>query len=497
MPKSEQATDETKIYSLDVGQADAKLIVTPEDERILVDADEGKIVDALDKVFTQELSVDNDGQKRIDHFVATHLDGDHVLGLQYLSDAGYTLETASKPDPERYAVGDGKGHVDEDISLQVKEVLEEDHGITEEDTAYLNIGDYMRTGSTKLEILAPPSAEETEFKSPKTGRSRSIPPKRANENSLAIKVTDPLGGSTLLMGDIEDKGGHYGEDWLVRQHEDGIVDLQSNVLHPGHHGSDNATKSSYKETKNGSFLGAVDPESVVISSALRSQFDHPRDAVLERMDEENASVYWTGVHGTVEQTVSGDDIVSEAGISGLSAADVLTLKYYAKANDVTQEDIAALEEGSISAEDLPRDTPELAFKSDYFETASKAFETIRRYPKDAETLTLNRFPNAMSTEYVSVDEHGAESSVAEGNADDLSQKAQQVSRSIGAATEASLEDIREQRQKALQRLADTSPQSMSRSSQTASTTSDQSTSQIHTGTKRSGQSEESDKRGRK
>ncbi|WP_049910559.1 ComEC/Rec2 family competence protein [Natrinema gari] len=485
-----------KIFSLDVGQADAKLVVSSDGTKTLIDADESKVVAELDRVFEEELSIDSDKEKTIDHFIATHLHQDHILGLFDLKQSGYKIHSASQPNLARFEVGEERGQVDPDLFRNYIEALSE-HGIAADDINNLSSGDTIE--SVAGEILSPPAKSGTvPFKSPKTERERNLKPEKANENGLVIKLESEAGKSTLLMGDMQDSSAHHGEDWLVKQHRDGNLDLNADTLHIGHHGSDKATKDGYGDTNKGSFLSAVNPDRVVVSSELESEYSHPRDEVLDRLEEHGIDVFWTGVHGTIKQ--EGDkeaEIEQIPEIDAATPADILALKYYAKANDVTQEEIAALEEGSLSAEELPRDTPELAFKSDYLETASKASETIRRYPKDAERLTLNRFPKAMSTEYVSVDEHGAESTVADGNADDLSPEAQQVSQPVEAATEASLADIREQRQKALQRLTDTSPQSMSRSSQTTSTTSDQSISHSHTETTQSDQADESDKRRRK
>ncbi len=484
------------VFSLDVGQADAKLVVSSDGTKTLIDADESNVTDELDRVFEEELSIDSDTEKTIDHFIATHLHQDHILGLFNLKESGYNINSASQPNLARFEVGEERGQVDPDLFRNYIEALSE-HGIAADDITNLSCGDSV--GSVSGEVLSPPAKSGTiPFKSPKTGRERNLKPEKANENGLVIKLETDAGKSTLLMGDMQDSSAHYGEDWLVKQHNDGNIDLNAETLHIGHHGSDKATKDGYGDTNKGSFLSTVNPDQVVVSSELESEYSHPRDEVLERVEEHGIDVFWTGVHGTIKQECDKETKIEQIPeVEAASPADILALKYFAKANDVSQEEIAALEEGSLSAEELPRDTPELAFKSDYLETASKASETIRRYPKDAEILTLNRFPKAMSTDYVSVNEHGAESSVAEGNVDDLSPEAQQVSQSVEAATEASLEDIREHRQKALHRLTDTSPQPMSRSSRTASTTSDQSTSHIHTGTKQSDQSNESDKRRRR
>ncbi|WP_202613878.1 hypothetical protein [Halostella pelagica] len=122
---------------------------------------------------------------------------------------------------------------------------------------------------------------------------------KANENGLVIKLESDAGKPTLLMGDMQDRSAHHGENWLVKQHNDGNIDLNAETLPIGHHGSDKTTKNGYGDTSKGSFLSTVNPDQVVVSSELESEYSHPRDEVLERVEEHGIDVFWTGVHGTI------------------------------------------------------------------------------------------------------------------------------------------------------------------------------------------------------
>jgi len=249
---SEERSGQTVVYTLDVGQGDAKLIVTSEDERILVDAGVNKLCGELDRLFDKELPVEDDGTKRIDLFIATHLDKDHVLGLQELDEREYEIFDVMIPDPERFSVGGRSANVSVSVFSKFINTLNR-HNISIQDLNFLNIGDSIERDEAELDVLSPPIEQET-FTSLQTGGKRNIPRGVANANSVSLKVQDGEGGSTLLMGDIEDNPSHnsYAEDWLVKQHYDGEINLDATVLHAGHHGSNNATKDG--SNGRGSFL---------------------------------------------------------------------------------------------------------------------------------------------------------------------------------------------------------------------------------------------------
>ena len=67
--------------------------------------------------------------------------------------------------------------------------------------------------------------------------------------------------------------------------------LQSDVLKLGHHGS--------KTSSSDEFLGAVNPEFVVISAGCDNQYGHPHTEVLERVDRFGATRVATCKDGTI------------------------------------------------------------------------------------------------------------------------------------------------------------------------------------------------------
>jgi len=464
-----------EIYTLDCGQADAHLVITPDNERILIDADEEAVGDELDELLVDlSENSDNELKREIDRVAITHIHDDHVAGLEELAERGYTVSNIYIPDKSRWSRDPQNGGVNDEVLAEFQQSAAE-LGVGGENSHQVVEGDEIHNG---ISVLSPPSESgKVEVPQNKPGPNPTHRPRDANQNSMVVKVgkSSDNKNSALFVGDLE----NVGEQWITKQHEQGNTDLSVDQLHVGHHGSNNATSNE--------FLEAVNPNTAVISSGTTNSYNHPSDEVVERLDDQNVDIFWTGSHGTIKHAEKPEHSTKQ-----VSPADILALKYYAKENDVTKEELTSLEEGSISPEDLPRDTPELAFKSKYLDTAEKAHRTIRRYPKDAETLTLNRFPKAMSTEYVSVDQHEADVPALDGDAEELSPKAHRLTEDLDATIEACMEDVREQRQEALQRLANDPPRSRSTHSRQQSKSSKQSFTQttINTHTnKDSGQSE--------
>lgn len=83
---SSLANGKLETYTLDVGQGDARLTVTPTGETILTDADKEAVADELTEVLEdRELKRTDEGKVRIDHFHVTHIDYDHIFFIIILS----------------------------------------------------------------------------------------------------------------------------------------------------------------------------------------------------------------------------------------------------------------------------------------------------------------------------------------------------------------------------------------------------------------------------
>lgn len=145
-----------------------------------------------------------------------------------------------------------------------------------------------------------------------------------------------------------DKSDHYGESWLIQQHDDpkSDVDLSADVLFVAHHGSANATSQE--------FLERVDPELAGISSDLGKKHDHPTDEVLKNLHEHDIAVTWTAGHGTTRIDLDGAlSTERTTDLETTSPSDLAALKYYCREHDVSPERVKTL-----APAHLPEQTPE-------------------------------------------------------------------------------------------------------------------------------------------
>jgi beta-lactamase superfamily II metal-dependent hydrolase/phage terminase large subunit-like protein len=295
---NELSTNGTQyIVTLDVGQGDARVIVTKE-EAILTDTDKAAIGEELPSWVN-----------RIDRCFVTHIDEDHTRGLKSLADRDIEMGEIIQPDDSCYEVRDPvtrkpKNGVTQNIYEEYKNNLEEIHPDT---ITQVTTGDSITLDSgAEIQILGPPPNVDGErpFESPKEN-SQEGGLKGANENSLAFKFTSEDNRTALFMGDVEDSDYCKAESWYVERHHDpdSEIDLDCDVLFGPHHGSNNAMSAEYIE--------ATDPD-VVIFSADPNRYNHPHPDVLERLHEHDgdAEVYLTAIHGTTS-TELNEDLTAE------------------------------------------------------------------------------------------------------------------------------------------------------------------------------------------
>lgn len=253
---------ELEVHTIDVGQADATLVVGPTGETMLIDSghweDDGEIV----------LSYLRDrGIERIDYLVTTHAHADHVGGHPEVIEY-YETEA------------EGIGAIYDSGTVSTSETYGDYLDAVEQHNVSLvraQEGDEIPIEGAEADVLHPTADSDLE---------------ELNENSLVVHLEHGNAGF-LFTGDV----GTEEEQRLVDEYDD---DLASTVYQVGHHGSYSSTSDA--------LLDAASPSIAVISAPYDSPYDHPDDDPLERLAARNVDTYWTAIHGTVVFTSDGDAV---------------------------------------------------------------------------------------------------------------------------------------------------------------------------------------------
>lgn len=252
-----------EIHYINVGQADATLVVGPANETMLIDSgdwqDDGEHVLAY---------LERHNVTRINYLVTTHAHADHIGGHTAIIEH---YETKADGIGAIYDPGIAASTATYDEYLDAVER----HNVTLYEA---RAGDKIPFANASVELLSPPNPY--------------LSNEDRDENSIAVHLT--FGNATFLFtGDAGDAG----EKYLVDTYGDA---LNATALQAGHHGSNTSSQPL--------FLDTVQPDVVVISSAYDSHYGHPHGEVLERLAARNLSTYWTATHGDVVLFSDGGNV---------------------------------------------------------------------------------------------------------------------------------------------------------------------------------------------
>lgn len=307
-----------RVHYIDVGQGDATLFEF-DGHAILIDAGHWKSTEAVD--YLKKIGI-----TEIDIAVGTHPDADHIGQLaqvigEFIVDEVWMSGNAS-------------------TSNTYVNVMQ---SIDASGTDYYEprAGEIFDVGKMEIEILYPEQI---------TGA--------ANEESISMKLT---------YGDVRfvftGDAGVKEEQWMI----DSGADLQAEILHFGHHGSNTSTGKD--------FLEAVSPETAIYSAGEDNSYGHPHAEVLAAAENAGAEVYGTDVNGTIliesdgnsyrvvtERTgvaVEGENrcininIASSAelqqitGVGEAYAAEIMRLRPFDTIDELT--DIKGIGQGTVTA----------------------------------------------------------------------------------------------------------------------------------------------------
>lgn len=124
-------------------------------------------------------------------------------------------------------------------------------------------------------------------------RFRLFPPTSGKGNELCMAVLVSAGDYDILVtGDMPAAQ----EQALTELYDIGDVDL----LLVGHHGSAYSTSQP--------FLDVTKPETAIISVGADNSYGHPREEVLERLEDIGAAIYRTDINGTITVTVKKEQV---------------------------------------------------------------------------------------------------------------------------------------------------------------------------------------------
>ncbi len=261
-PRPEIRPAVLEVTSIDVGQAESSLVVTPEGKIVLVDA--GGSLGPWQSDFDYGEDVISPylwarGITHIDAVCLTHAHSDHFGGMRAVIGNFHPHEFWMGPTP--------------DIP-EIRALLQQAHDTGMTVTRHA-AGDAFQFGGASVLALSPPQG--------------SLPAKNRNNDSLVLRFSYGQ-TSALLEADAEKKMEEIMATWVP--HADLIK-----VAHDG------SRTSSIPE-----FLAAVRPTYAVISVGARNTFGHPRREVLERLAEMNVSTYRTDTHGAVTFYLDGQKV---------------------------------------------------------------------------------------------------------------------------------------------------------------------------------------------
>jgi competence protein ComEC len=264
---SEEDLNGLEVHYIDAGQADAALFTySYEDENynILYDSGNWNRTDVFDYLTDQ-------GVEHLNFMIGSHPHADHIGQMDTIIE---NIEVE-----EVWMSGD-------ETSSQTFERVIDSVINSEADYIEPRSGDTFQAGPLEIEILNPETLSGD-----------------VHEGSLAAMFT--YGGTRFLFtGDAET---HTESAMISRGHE-----LKADVLQLGHHGSNTSTSEE--------FLEAVEPRIAVVSAGQDSQYGHPHEEVIDRVNNSGADIYGTPVHGTIIAASDGETLEITTGSTGDVAA---------------------------------------------------------------------------------------------------------------------------------------------------------------------------------
>ncbi|WP_279146695.1 MULTISPECIES: ComEC/Rec2 family competence protein [Clostridium] len=242
---------ELKIHYINVGQGDS-ILIQQGNATMLIDAgpDANTTADYLKR----------QGIKKIDVLVGTHPHADHLSGMPAVINE-FNIGKIYMPKVT---------HTSKIFENTMESIKAKGMKISTPHS-----GDSFKLGNADCTILAPNSNSYN------------------NLNNYSIVLRIKFGNNSFIFdGDAES----LSEGEILQKQ----LDIQSDVIKLGHHGSRTATSQSY--------LNKVNPKYAVISCGKGNSYGHPHAETMTKLKEKNIKVYRTDENGTIICTSDGENI---------------------------------------------------------------------------------------------------------------------------------------------------------------------------------------------